>query len=122
VRVEASTEPPIHNLIHEFLINMAFTMAYPNFKKDLKMTSGPLGVKYQTKEPLFEKLKKHTRIYVDIPICFCKASISYVPYSPLLISIKILATIIASSSATISFDNLFFSKILILLTSTSSFV
>jgi hypothetical protein len=28
-------------LIHEFLINMAFTMACPNFKKGLKMASGP---------------------------------------------------------------------------------
>jgi hypothetical protein len=27
------------------LINMAFTMAYPNFKKGLKMAFGPLGVK-----------------------------------------------------------------------------
>jgi hypothetical protein len=27
------------------LIDMAFTMAYPNFKKGLKMVSGPLGVK-----------------------------------------------------------------------------
>jgi serine protease inhibitor ecotin len=27
------------------LINMAFTMACPNFKKGLKMVSGPLGVK-----------------------------------------------------------------------------
>jgi hypothetical protein len=26
------------------LINMAFTMAYPNFKKGLKMAFGPLGV------------------------------------------------------------------------------
>jgi hypothetical protein len=24
---------------------MAFTMAYPNFKKDLKMAFGPVGVK-----------------------------------------------------------------------------
>jgi hypothetical protein len=45
VRLEASTKPPIHNLIHEFLINMAFIMACPNFKKGLKMTFGPLGVK-----------------------------------------------------------------------------
>jgi hypothetical protein len=30
--------------IHEFLINMDFTMAYPNFKKGLKMAFGPLGV------------------------------------------------------------------------------
>jgi hypothetical protein len=45
VRLEASAKPPIHNLIHGFLINMAFTMAYPNFKKGLKMTFGPLGVK-----------------------------------------------------------------------------
>jgi hypothetical protein len=46
VSFEASTKPHIHNLIHEFLINMAFTMAYPNFKKGLKMVSGPLGVKH----------------------------------------------------------------------------
>jgi hypothetical protein len=45
VRLEASTKSPIHNLIHEFLINMAFTMACPNFKKGLKMAFGPLGVK-----------------------------------------------------------------------------
>jgi hypothetical protein len=45
MRLEASTKPPIHNLIHEFLINMAFTMAFPNFKKGLKMAFGPLGVK-----------------------------------------------------------------------------
>jgi hypothetical protein len=44
LRLEASTKSPIHNLIHEFLINMAFRMAYPNFKKGLKMASGPLGV------------------------------------------------------------------------------
>jgi hypothetical protein len=45
VRLEASTKPHVHNLIHEFLINIAFTMACPNFKKGLKMVSGPLGVK-----------------------------------------------------------------------------
>jgi hypothetical protein len=45
VHLEANTKPPIHNLIDEFLINMAFTMAYPNFKKDLKMAFGPLEVK-----------------------------------------------------------------------------
>jgi hypothetical protein len=44
VRLETSTKPHVHNLIHEFLINMAFTMACPNFKKGLKMVSGPLGV------------------------------------------------------------------------------
>jgi hypothetical protein len=44
VRLEASTKPHVHNLIHEFLINMAFTMACPNFKKGMKMVSGPLGV------------------------------------------------------------------------------
>jgi hypothetical protein len=45
VHLEASIKPPIHNLIHEFLINMAFTMACPNFKEGLKMAFGPLGVK-----------------------------------------------------------------------------
>jgi hypothetical protein len=44
VRLEASTKPHVHNLIHEFLINMAFTMACPNFKKGLKMVFGLLGV------------------------------------------------------------------------------
>jgi hypothetical protein len=43
--LEASTKPIVHNLIHEFFINMAFTMACPNFKKGLKMVYGPLGVK-----------------------------------------------------------------------------
>jgi hypothetical protein len=46
VHLEASTKLPIHNLIHEFLINMVFTMACPNFKKALKTASVPLGVKY----------------------------------------------------------------------------
>jgi hypothetical protein len=45
VWLEASTKPRVHNLIHEILISMAFTMACPNFKKCLKMVSGPLGVK-----------------------------------------------------------------------------
>jgi hypothetical protein len=44
VRLEASTKPHVHKLIHEFLINMAFTMVCPNFKKGLKMVYGPLGV------------------------------------------------------------------------------
>jgi hypothetical protein len=44
VHLEASTKLYVHNLIHEFLINMAFTMACPNFKKGLKMVYGPLGV------------------------------------------------------------------------------
>jgi hypothetical protein len=45
VHLEASTKLSTHNLIHKFLINMAFTMACPNFKKGLKMAFGPLGVK-----------------------------------------------------------------------------
>jgi serine protease inhibitor ecotin len=45
VRLEASTKPYVYNLI-EFLINMAFTMACPNFKKGLKMVSEPLGVNF----------------------------------------------------------------------------
>jgi hypothetical protein len=49
--LEASTKPPIHNLIHEFLINMAFTMAYPNFEKGLKMAFGPLGAKNPARQP-----------------------------------------------------------------------
>jgi hypothetical protein len=42
--LEASTKPYVHNKIHEFLINMAFTMACPNFKKGQKMAFGPSGV------------------------------------------------------------------------------
>jgi hypothetical protein len=45
VHLEASTKPQVHNLIHEFLINMAFTMACPIFKKGLKMVYRPLRVK-----------------------------------------------------------------------------
>jgi hypothetical protein len=45
VHLEASIKPPIFNLIHEFLTNMAFTMACPNFKKGLKMAFGSLGDK-----------------------------------------------------------------------------
>jgi len=44
VDLKTSTKPPIPNLIHEFFINMVFTMACPNFKKGLKMAFGPLGV------------------------------------------------------------------------------
>jgi hypothetical protein len=55
VRLEASTKPHVHNLIHEFLINMAFTMDWPNFKKGLKMVSGPLGVK-----EAFQSIQKET--------------------------------------------------------------
>jgi hypothetical protein len=43
VHLEA-TKPHVHKKINEFLINMAFTMAYPNFKKGPKMAFGPSGV------------------------------------------------------------------------------
>ena len=45
MHLEATTKPHIHNLIHEFWMYMAFTMACPNFKKGLRMIFGPLGVK-----------------------------------------------------------------------------
>jgi hypothetical protein len=45
VSLEVSTKPHVQKEIHEFLINMAFTIAYPNFKKGLKMAFGLLGVK-----------------------------------------------------------------------------
>jgi hypothetical protein len=41
----ASNKPHVHKKIHEFLINMAFTIACPNLKKGLKMAFRPLGVK-----------------------------------------------------------------------------
>jgi hypothetical protein len=59
VRLEASTKPPIHNLIHEFLINMAFTMACPNFKTGLKMAFGPLGVNVSAKLKDYPNLKSN---------------------------------------------------------------
>jgi hypothetical protein len=46
VRLEASTKPHAHKKIHECFINMAFTMACPNFKKGLKLAFGPLGIKH----------------------------------------------------------------------------
>jgi hypothetical protein len=42
--LEGSTFSHVHKKIHEFLINMAFSMACLNFKKGLKMAFGPLGV------------------------------------------------------------------------------
>jgi hypothetical protein len=48
VHLEASTKAHVHKKIHEFFINMAFTMVCPNFKKGMKMAFGPLGVKYAT--------------------------------------------------------------------------
>jgi hypothetical protein len=53
MRLEDGTKPLVLNLIHEFLINMAFTMACPNFKKGLKMVSGPLGVKENERLEIF---------------------------------------------------------------------
>jgi hypothetical protein len=44
VCLEASTKPHVHKKIHEFYINMAFTIACPNFKKGLKMAFGLLGI------------------------------------------------------------------------------
>jgi hypothetical protein len=44
MHLEASTKLHVHKKIHEFLIDMAFTMAYPNFKTSLKMAFGPLGI------------------------------------------------------------------------------
>jgi hypothetical protein len=35
--------------IHNFFINTVFTMAYPNFKKGMKMAFGSLGVKEKGK-------------------------------------------------------------------------
>jgi hypothetical protein len=42
---EVSIKPHVQKKIHEFLINMAFIMPCPNFKKGLKMAFGPLGIK-----------------------------------------------------------------------------
>jgi hypothetical protein len=63
VHLGASSKPHVHNLIHEFLINMAFTMACPNFKKGLKTVYWPLGVK--------ECLPKEN--FGDNLVPFCKA-------------------------------------------------
>jgi hypothetical protein len=58
VRLETSSKLPIYNLIPEFFINMAFTMACPNFKKGLKMAFGPLGVNsWKLKDFLLENIE-----------------------------------------------------------------
>ena len=44
--LKASTKPHVHKKLHEFFVNMAFTMTCPNFKKGLKMAFGLLGVNY----------------------------------------------------------------------------
>jgi hypothetical protein len=46
VHLEDSTKPHVYNLIHNFFINMDFTMACLNFKIGLKMVSVPVGVKW----------------------------------------------------------------------------
>jgi hypothetical protein len=71
VRLEASTKPHVHNLIHEFLINTAFTMAYPNFKKGLKMVSRPLGVKILSKNIAIPSKRPYIPLtYVRIPLLY----------------------------------------------------
>jgi hypothetical protein len=45
VRLEASTKPHVHQKFEIFWTNITSTIAYPNFKKALKMASSPLGVK-----------------------------------------------------------------------------
>jgi hypothetical protein len=67
--VKASTKPPIHNLIHNFLINMAFTIACPNFKKGLKMAFGPLGVNLWMKPNGKTKRSVHTPTCKSITKC-----------------------------------------------------
>ena len=65
MRLGASTKPSIQNLIYEFLINMAFTMAYPNFKKGMKMTFGPLGVNAITKNWTTSLLKPFSNLEIE---------------------------------------------------------
>jgi hypothetical protein len=45
VHLEASTKLHAQKKIHEFFIYMVFIMAYPNFKKGLRMAFSPLGIK-----------------------------------------------------------------------------
>jgi hypothetical protein len=68
VRFEASTKPHVHNLIHEFLINMAFTMARPNFKKGLKMVFGPLGIKVREHESIAIPILGRSTKVVQFPV------------------------------------------------------
>jgi hypothetical protein len=49
VHLEASTKPHVHQKFEIFWTNIAFTMAYPNFKNGPKKGLGPLGVKYHMK-------------------------------------------------------------------------
>jgi hypothetical protein len=45
VHLKASTKPHVHQKFQIFWTNIAFTMAYPNFKNGPKNGLGPLGVK-----------------------------------------------------------------------------
>jgi hypothetical protein len=47
VHLEASTKPHVHQKFQIFWTNIAFTMAYPNFKNGPKNGLGPLGVKIE---------------------------------------------------------------------------
>jgi hypothetical protein len=58
VHLEASTKPHVHQIFEIFWINIASTMAYPNFKNGPKNGLCPLGVK----PPLFATCL-HLKIY-----------------------------------------------------------
>jgi hypothetical protein len=45
-------------------MNMAFTMACPNFKKGLKMAFGPLGVKDTESKSVHKKVKVSMELYL----------------------------------------------------------
>jgi hypothetical protein len=56
------------NLIHEFLINMACTMACPNFKKGLKMVYEPLGVRLGLDPSCAFSQIPHSSLNICVPI------------------------------------------------------
>jgi hypothetical protein len=70
---------------------MDFTMAYPNFKKGLKMVSGPLGVNIQNFEGVPQKFGQGVNIIgvftlwagsLDIPLemTFLKKTRKWIPH------------------------------------------
>jgi hypothetical protein len=76
VCLEASTKPPIPSLIHDFFMNMASTMAYPNFKNSLKIAFGPSSVKLSTSWRIGCKIKTfllpiESWIFIIPQILFC---------------------------------------------------
>jgi hypothetical protein len=59
VHLEASNKPHVHQKFQIFWTNIAFTMAWPNFKNGPKNGLGPLGVKPEVAACILRINKNH---------------------------------------------------------------